>query len=293
MSTEKTTIIDSVQNVKFVTGQVPDARKFGFMAPCPDTTRRIAMHDAQSRTPGSPQRTFVPLTGMPDEHKYTYTINPWTIREHDQKFFNSLIQIVGDLDDRERFIDAAGGSGRRLISILINDATRASDEDRTLVSATFNEYVTAGLGGPFEKKTFDLWWKRYSSLLRILPNDERPNDYKKIQMLSNMIYKDPEFRQTWKLNKVAKPLGTNHKETVDRIKELLLSDLRSAQIDSRGAGNSPSPSTATADGCASRAAESARAAAAALQLPWLQPAVQLRTKSAQQRARSKPVPFPE
>ena len=62
---------------------------------------------------------------------------------------------------------------------------------------------------------------------------------------------------------------------------------------SRGAGNSPSPSMATADGCASRAAESARAAAAALQLPWLQPAVPLRTKSAQQRARSKPVPFPE
>ena len=65
-------------------------------------------------------------------------------------------------------------------------------------------------------------------MLRILPNAERPNDCKKIQMLSNMIYKDPEFRMTWKLNTVAKPLGTDHKETVDRIKELLLSDLRSA-----------------------------------------------------------------
>ena len=43
VSTEKNTIIDSVQNVKFVTGQVPDARKFGFMAPCPDTARRIAI----------------------------------------------------------------------------------------------------------------------------------------------------------------------------------------------------------------------------------------------------------
>ena len=110
------------------------------------------MHDAQSRTPSSPQQAFVPLTGMPDEHKYSYTVNPWTIRDHDQKFFNSLIQIVGDLDDRERFIDAAGGSGRRLVAILISDAARASDKDRSLVSATFNEYVTAGLGGPFEKR---------------------------------------------------------------------------------------------------------------------------------------------
>ena len=104
VSTEKNTIIDSVQNVKFVTGQVPAARKYGFMGPCPDTARRIAIHDAQSRTPGSPQSAFEPLDGMPDEHKYTYTINPWTVREHDkkhdQKFFNSLIQIVGDLDDR-------------------------------------------------------------------------------------------------------------------------------------------------------------------------------------------------
>ena len=55
--------------------------------------------------------------------------------------------------------------------ILISDAARASDKDRSLVSATFNEYVTAGLGGPFEKKKFDLWWKKYASLLRILPND--------------------------------------------------------------------------------------------------------------------------
>ena len=65
-------------------------------------------------------------------------------------------------------------------------------------------------------------------------------------MLSNMIYKDPEFRMTWKLNKLAKPLGADHKETVDRIKELLLSDLRSAQIDSMSGGGVQQPALTAA-----------------------------------------------
>ena len=54
--------------------------------------------------------------------------------------------------------------------------------------------------------------------MRVLPESERPNDAAKIQMLSNMIYKDRDFRDRWSVAVLAKPLNTSADDTFQRIK---------------------------------------------------------------------------
>ena len=195
-ATDKTVVVDSIQSVKFATGQVPLARKFSFMQPCPDTVTRINMHNTAASTPGSPSgmAAFVKLDAMPDDYKYTYTVNPFAISDYDQAFFNSLIQICTVEEDREHFTQVAAGSGRKLVGEMIKDAAKASDEDRALCSVTFTNYVQAGLEGEFKFAHFNKWWKKYNSLTRVLPPQERPQDAQIIQMLNNMIFKDPDFR---------------------------------------------------------------------------------------------------
>ena len=108
--------------------------------------------------PSTPQMAFEPLnTGMPDEHKHTFTVNPFAVRELDQRFFNSLILICENTDDRHAFTKSAKGSGRQLVLKMFEESTRADAGDRALCSTRFNNLVHAGLPGEFTWSNFGPW----------------------------------------------------------------------------------------------------------------------------------------
>ena len=55
-------------------------------------------------------------------------------------------------------------------------------------------------------------------------------------MLNNMIYKDREFRRDWKTAVMVKPLTGKTDDMVTRIKAMLGSDERAAEIDAESSG---------------------------------------------------------
>ena len=176
---------DSVNSVLFVSGMAKSARAYSFDKPCPPTPARIADFNVDAAVASTPG--FKGITEVPNALASTYIVNKFAVNEIDQAFFNSLIKIVADDDARETLTEGADGSGRALVGLLQTLAGEADDQDRSLCSTKFTNYVSAGLAGAEMKKDiFVTWWKGYKSLLRGLPPDERPKDHQEIAMLNNM-----------------------------------------------------------------------------------------------------------
>ena len=77
---------------------------------------------AAAQTP--PDAPFAPLLKMPDDLPTTYKVSKYGVKACDNKFMLSLACIVKDSDLAGRLIQAAKGSGRTLLGLLLAEGSR-------------------------------------------------------------------------------------------------------------------------------------------------------------------------
>ena len=124
--------IDSVQAVQFISGVTQDPVDYGFTRPCPDTVSRIKAYD-EARTAGG-KSSFTPIGSLPDDFKDQYVVSKYKISHEDRQLMLCIANVFEDSDQKDQMIHDCAGSGRTLITMLIELDKESTPADRALVT---------------------------------------------------------------------------------------------------------------------------------------------------------------
>ena len=243
--------VDSNNAVYYTSGKITDAHSFD--DPCPPTPARFAKTLA-TRT--AAKRALPPdldSTGLGEPWKNAIIYAPHIVDKEDAKLLRSLLYVFGQAESVEDLIDAADGSGLKLLEDLRKRATLASPRDKALVSAVHARIVREGVVGELTLKTLKAFLKAYKAAKRNLPPAARLSAEAETEMLNLIAAKCPLSRDLYDLRTAAAPPAT-----LDAASSYLIGILRgrerAEQIDEVTNGAKPLGLAAelTASRCRSR-----------------------------------------
>ena len=166
------TAIYTIQAVKFVSGSLADASAHTFLNPCPPTPARIAAYDRVAAAASTPR--FGDRAEPNAAIAAGFTVNKYTVKQEDADFMNSLMYMIEEPDQRNKFLREAGGSGRRLVVLLCEHAAKADEQDLAIASAMLSNFTKTGHIGELTSKSFNDHLREYYALVRIQPFALRP-----------------------------------------------------------------------------------------------------------------------
>ena len=135
-----------------------------FLNPCPPTEDRITQVNRRRAAMVPPAPLVTPLAADP---KFTEqaVLARHLIRHADSELLTSLSHVFGGTLRGKTLIEAAGNSGTKLIKLLLDEATKATGRDRSVVSAKHQLIISRGVKGEVNSPSLD---KFLNSLLHEL-----------------------------------------------------------------------------------------------------------------------------
>jgi hypothetical protein len=120
--------VDAFESAYIMSEKTKDS--YSFEKPCPPTALRVANYDDATRTVGSPLygKKVVPtnLTEIPAELKETTVLSVHAVEAEDSRLLTSLTHTFGKSISSDELIDAADGSGYKLLELLRGAGRRRS-----------------------------------------------------------------------------------------------------------------------------------------------------------------------
>ena len=225
--------VDSADSVHFITNKVQDDHDFD--NPCPPTQQRVAEYDNGRSIAGSPfygQKALKTLSAIPDENKDTTVLSEHSVEAEDSKLLTSLVYTFGHSISSDELIDAAEGSGYKLLEALRARAKSANTKDKALVAAQYARIIRDGVphGTELKLKSLKDYIKDYKSIKRNVPQSSRQSDAAEIDMIDLIAVKDPSIREIYELKRTANP-PNNLDEAVALLTSILRGRARCEEID--------------------------------------------------------------
>ena len=213
--------VESPSAALFVSGKQSDADTFNFENPCPPIIERIALFDANAALHSSPK--FTSISAMPTDLTDQFVTNKYTVNTEDKLFMSSLLKMITDSDLAQQLVSAAGGSGYVFYKLLRERIKDATAQDRALVKSDFESFKTKGHAGPVTLSSFNLFYKSFSKLHRVLPKDERMKEAQLCEMLNTVMFKDSNLSALYEMKLTVSPHNGILKTALDTIRTLLRS----------------------------------------------------------------------
>ena len=198
--------VDSNNTVYYTSGKLSDPHSFD--DPCPPTAKRFAGTLLTRTTAGSKLPPDLDSSGLPESFKYAVVHAPHLVDNEDAKLLRSLLYVFGQAESVEDLIDAADGSGLKLLEDLRARATHASPRDKALVSAVHARIVREGVVGELTLKALKAFLKAYKAAKRNLPPAARLSAEAETEMLNLIAAKCPLSRDLYDLRTAAAPPAT-------------------------------------------------------------------------------------
>jgi hypothetical protein len=217
--------VDAFESAYIMSEKIKDS--YSFEKPCPPTAQRVANYDAATRTTGSPLhgKKVVPtnLTEIPAELKDTTVLSEHAVEAEDSRLLTSLTHTFGKSISSDELIDAADGSGYKLLELLRARAKSANTKDKALVAAQYARIIRDGVPHGTELKLQSLkdYIKEYKAVKRNVPELSRQTDAAEVDMIDLIAVKDPSVREIYELKRTANP-----PINLDQASALLTSILR-------------------------------------------------------------------
>ena len=225
--------VDHYGSTLFTTDRIKD--EHDFHNPCPPTAQRLANYEISRNTPGSPHhggKSAPSLTKIPDECADTTVLSKHAVEAEDSKLLTSLTYTFGRSVSSDEMIDAADGSGYKLLEALRKRAKNANTKDKALVAAQYAKIIRDGVPHGTELKVESLknYIKEYKSIKRNVPEKSRHSDEAEIDMIDLIAVKDPSVREIYELKRNAQP-PANLDEAVSLLNSILRGRARCDEID--------------------------------------------------------------
>ena len=186
------TITDSIANIPFILGSVPNAIACGSGNPCPPTAQRVASHNAAAAAAGTPRH--MPIVRIPAGVTDIYVNKP-VIDKYDLKFGDAIAacfvqhsSFINELRERH------GRGGRAMIERLLVLGANAKPEQKILVLREFTKFAESGVAYDLDLKAFEDWYKQLKALHRKLPRTSRKTDVELCEYVNILLYAQPAWR---------------------------------------------------------------------------------------------------
>ena len=223
--------VDSLQAISLVSGVVTSPITHDFFNPCPPTPARIIAFDAAATAASSPKyAASAPSGGIPAEISSTFITARYTVIKEDRAFYASLSSIVHDADILSTFCAQSKSSGRALVPIMIAYAASANPTEKALVTTELTNFVYKGLTGEINIETFNLHLKEYNIIVRRKPSANRPKEEDTLEMLRNIMNKNPSTRELFELKCAVSP-PADLEAMITLIRSMLRVRKAAAQLD--------------------------------------------------------------
>ncbi|KOO28231.1 hypothetical protein Ctob_013261, partial [Chrysochromulina tobinii] len=225
--------VDHYGSTLFTTDRIKD--EHDFHNPCPPTAQRLANYEISRNTPGSPHHggnAAPTLKKIPDECTDTTVLSQHAVEAEDSKLLTSLTYTFGRSVSSDEMIDAADGSGYKLLEALRKRAKNANTKDKALVAAQYAKIIRDGVPHGTELKVESLksYIKEYKSIKRNVPEKSRLSDEAEIDMIDLIAVKDPSVREIYELKRNAQA-PTNLDQAVSLLNSILRGRARCDEID--------------------------------------------------------------
>ncbi|KOO53629.1 hypothetical protein Ctob_016592, partial [Chrysochromulina tobinii] len=226
--------VDALESAYIMSEKIKDS--YSFEKPCPPTAQRVANYDAATLTVGSPLhgKKAVPknLTEIPAELKATTVLSEHAVEAEDSRLLTSLTHTFGKSISSDELIDAADGSGYKLLELLRARAKSANTKDKALVAAQYARIIRDGVPHGTELKLQSLkdYIKEYKAVKRNVPELSRQTDAAEVDMIDLIAVKDPSVREIYDIKRTATP-PTNLDSAVGLLSSILRGRARCEEID--------------------------------------------------------------
>lgn len=225
--------IEDINSVPFVTGAAADPKSFDDL--CPPTPERVHDYNSDIDLGTRAGTKLKPLPAIPDEHKGTLVLAKHSVDQEDARLLHSLSFVFGHAEQSEALLEAADGSGLKLLVLLRARGRAADPRDKALVATQFAGIVRDGVRGELTLDTFTAFLKRYKSARRNIAPASRPSDEAEVEMISVIAIKDPATRELYELKTTAKP-PTDLDQASDALLAMLRGRVRCEEIDQATSG---------------------------------------------------------
>ena len=223
--------VDSLQAISLVSGVVTSPITHDFFNPCPPTPARIIAFDAAATAASSPKYVAsAPSGGIPAEISSTFITARYTVIKEDRAFYASLSSIVHDADILSTFCIKSNSSGRSLIPIMLAYAASANATEKALVTTELTNFVYKGLTGEINIETFNNHLKEYNIIVRRKPSANRPKEEETLEMLRNIMNKNPSTRELFELKCTVSP-PSDLEAMITLVRSMLRVRKAAAQLD--------------------------------------------------------------
>ena len=222
--------ISDLAQIPFITKQLDDPRSFE--NPCPDTLTRVAAYTIKQvkKTVATPPHKDVAVTKVPDELSRAIIVAPHAVRQEDARLLKSLTLSFNKISSFEELVEAAAGSGLKLLSELRARAAAAELDEHGIVHAAYYKIIQDGVPGELTLAAYEHFKQIYKTAKRNVSADSRMPVPAEIQMVSTIAMSDKSIKPLWEMAyKSEKPTTMDAASKI--LTTILRSRLRSEQLE--------------------------------------------------------------
>ena len=137
------------------------------------------------------------------------TVEPQAIKQELRNFAKSLGSIIQDRHKRQTLLAQANYDGVALLALLRAEALTATPQDISLVNSEVALFVQKGIQGEVTQESFNAYMKDYRAAVRNQHPASRPNAGAVVQMMANLMHRDPSVRKEYNLLRIARNPGAD------------------------------------------------------------------------------------
>ena len=177
------------------------------------------------------------VTPIAADPKFTeqFVLARHLVRHADSELLTSLSHVFGGTLRGKTLIEAAGNSGTKLIKLLLDEATKATGRDRSVVSAKHQLIISQGVKGEVNSLSLDKFLKEYKLAKQNMPPALRQPDEAELEMINTVAHADPGIRDIYTLKTTVAPPST-FDEAINTVKQILDDSEKADEIDALRAG---------------------------------------------------------
>ena len=208
-------VVESPLCIPFIkSGFIDKDGGYSYEDPCVTIEDRIAAYDARQLQLGGAPGGFHPFdrgahATVPAAYTRDVTVEPQAIKQELRNFAKSLGSIIQDRHKRQTLLAQANYDGVALLALLRAEALTATPQDISLVNSEVALFVQKGIQGEVTQESFNAYMKDYRAAVRNQHPASRPNAGAVVQMMANLMHRDPSVRKEYNLLRIARNPGAN------------------------------------------------------------------------------------
>ena len=215
--------IDHPDSINFIEKRFPNATKYGWDKPCPDTRARYGEYNVKALSSTPARKTVTPTNDpIPKELSKNYIAAPHKIKEELRSFMCSLAHTFRDKEKANDLIAKCGGDGFKFLELWRADIAKIKPSGIALVCTLRDNFFNRGIVGDLTYESLNKYFKEFREFESACPPQSRKGDAEMMTHVNSIMISNESTSIAYEqLLMLSKPPISTYDDAIDAARTML------------------------------------------------------------------------